>query len=186
MSDPMVIGLDLSLTCTGMCRSDGITTHLAQRASGDKRIAIWRRQLEKALNVRDWAAADIETSTLVVIEDIGTDMVNTGIALSKVHTVIENRVRLMRAMKVSPKQLKRFAVSNGNAAKERLHDAALDEGWDGPPRCTCCTARQKQWSSMDESDAWWLWALGRHWEGDPVVADTQARASVMRLLRGTA
>ena len=49
--------------------------------------------------------------------------------------------------------------------------AAMRAGWDASDH-----------STDDEADAWWLWALGRHLLGDPVVESTQYRQAIIDTL----
>lgn len=162
---PAVVGLDLSSSCTGVCWPDGSTQHITI-PSGTR---LW-----KAQEVRDRITPVVEGADFVVIEDLFTSnrpvQANAVIPLAYVHCQVEARLVALRLRfrRYSNGQIKKFATGSGNANKNQVMIAAQKNGWDPPNDAT-----------DDESDAWWMWALGRHLLGAPVVEPTTFRREIV-------
>lgn len=111
MRPPRVVGLDLSLTATGVASDSGTTRTIRPAASGDQRL------VEIAAETTRW----LRNPDLVVIEDV---VVRSPAAakLGMVHGAV--RTRLMRIavpyVLVPPATLKRFAAGKGNADKTAM------------------------------------------------------------------
>jgi len=108
-----------------------------------------------------------QPADLVVIEAIGTRHVQTAIAISYVHALVD--VQLLElglpTLKVAPNLVKKYATGKGNAQKDQMIISCVRSG--GDP------------DNNDEADAWWLWAIGRHLLGAPVVEETKYRADII-------
>lgn len=142
-----VVGLDLSLTATGLARHDGTSTLKAKAGLvGMARLAWLRGQL------MDFCAG----ADLVVVE--GYSM-GTARQQSHAHALGElggvARLALFEAgypyADVPPASLKRYATGKGNANKGQVLEAAskrsgLDFGGDN-----------------NRADAWWLRQMGMAW-----------------------
>lgn len=146
---PRVLGLDLSITATGVADADGHLATLHPRAPGDERL----RQLRDAIRL----AAGGCPPDLAVIEDLPTHARAAGIT-GMVHGVA--RSLLLDAgvpyALASPASLKKYATGRGNATKadmrmELYKRAGLD----------ICDDNQV--------DAYWLRAMGLHWLGHPQI-----------------
>lgn len=149
-----VLGVDLSLTATGLALPDGSTKILRSRLTGAERLREYRSLLAAELNllVHRWPL------DLVVVEDLPFGHNKSAGPLGMLHGVI--RVKLLdeglRTVLVTPATLKKFACGAGNANKEAVFAAAIRRlGYEG--------------ISHDEADALWLRAIGMHLLGDPVV-----------------
>ncbi|MGW3570172.1 hypothetical protein ACWDSL_40980 [Streptomyces sp. NPDC000941] len=162
-----VIGLDLSLTSTGVCLTNGSTCRVkTRRQDGDLRLTLIRDLVRAALReVRPH---------LAVIEDLPKHAKGAGIT-AMVHGVV--RAELVDAYVpyavVVPATLKSYACDHGSADKARMAAAAYlatgIEFFDDP--------------GGDQCDAWWLRAAGLDWYGHPLFALPQhqrARLSKVR------
>ena len=146
-----VLGLDLSLTSTGIAFPDGATCRIKTRAKdGDRRL----------IHIRDFirAALRAETPTLAVIEDLPRHAMGAGIT-AHVHGIVKAELldhQVPYAL-VVPATLKCYATDYGKATKARMAAAAyLAAGAEfvGDP-------------GGDQCDAWWLRAAGLDWYGQP-------------------
>lgn len=162
---PAVIGLDLSMTCVGICLPDGTTEHVRSNTSG----TLHDRATHLRDELRPWLAPGAD---LFVVEAIGTRFVQTAISMAYLHCMIDDVLNCERVVKVPPASLKRFATGRGNADKHMMTIAAIRSGW-----------TSDEGSTHDEADAWWLWALGRHVLAAPVVGDTAYRRAEIDKLR---
>ncbi len=112
MSAPNVVGLDLSITATGVAFGDVAQTWKLPSRLGDARL------LSIATAVGSIAVEDVD---LVVIEDLPTHAHGAGIT-GMVHGAV--RVALMKAnvpyVLVTPATLKKYATGRGNATKAEM------------------------------------------------------------------
>ncbi|MCX4615741.1 crossover junction endodeoxyribonuclease RuvC [Streptomyces mirabilis] len=161
-----VIGLDLSITSTGVCLPDGTTYRIKTRAKdGDRRL----------LHVRDDIADDLVACRpqLAVIEDLPTKMHATALKIiGKLHGVVVGALLDAEVpyAYVSPATLKRFATDKGNATKQQMADAAyLAAGAEFPGDLNA------KGDGGDMCDAWWLRAAGHDWCGLPQFTMPQAQ-----------
>ncbi|MFE0376217.1 hypothetical protein ACFW1M_11635 [Streptomyces inhibens] len=150
---PRIIGLDLSLTSTGVALPDGTTYRIKTRPQdGDHRLVIIRDNLRRMLATR----APVH---LAVVEDLPRNAMAAGVT-GMVQGIA--RCELSDAgvpvAYVVPATLKSYAADHGRADKARMADAAyLAAGiqfTDDP--------------GGDQCDAWWLRAAGHDWWGDPI------------------
>lgn len=176
MSDPRVVGLDLSLAETGLCRADGTTCHVTpiidrpvKRTSQTR----WKDIPIKAALIRDFCADELRDASLVVVEAPIVHHANAVEPIYMLHAIITLRLRHQPVVRVHPSTMKAYLTGNGRASKKEMHDAALQLGW-----------RSSDGAYNDnESDAFAAWLIGRHIEGDPVCEVTPARERIVGNLR---
>ncbi|MDT0306841.1 Holliday junction endonuclease [Streptomyces sp. DSM 44917] len=147
---PAVVGLDLSLTGTGIAQADGSTTTVRTRASaGDRRL------LTIALAVRD-AVSITDGVDLVVIEDLPKHAMAAGIT-GMVHGVA--RAVLLETgtpyVTVAPATLKAYATGKGSGDKTAMALAAFKRAG-------------AEFADDNQCDAWWLRAAGLDRLGAPL------------------
>jgi Holliday junction resolvasome RuvABC endonuclease subunit len=144
-----VIGLDLSLTATGICLPDGSThTIKTNPKDGDRRLLHIGHALANALS----PGAD-----LAVVEDLPIHAKSAGIT-GMVHGVA--RAVLLEAgipyALVSPATLKKFATGKGSGDKTPMAIAALKRAG-------------REFPDDNQCDAFWLRAAGLEWLGQAEV-----------------
>lgn len=164
---PIVVGLDLSLTATGVAYGDGSTTTLAapeaKRKKGEHRTLdldlarlVWLRD-----EIFDACLAPLtgRTADLVVVEDYAFSRGDSHAhGLGELGGIVRVAFleRAVPFVLVGPTALKMYATGRGNATKpdmrtERLKRTGVDE------------------RDPDQNDAWWLRAMGLHALGHPVL-----------------
>lgn len=149
MIAPRIIGLDASLTSTGVALPSGATVIWSPKERGVERLAEFRSLLEDVM-------FDID---LVVIEDYafsgrGAHSHELGELGGVIRLVLHDNGRPWVA--VLPNVLKKFATGSGVASKNEMLAAAIRRlGYDG--------------HSDDEADALWLRAAALDHYGYPVV-----------------
>lgn len=156
-----VIGLDLSLTSTGVALPDGTTYRIKTRAKdGDRRL----------LHIRDSIRDDLAEHRphLAVIEDLPTKMHATALKIiGKLHGIVVGE--LLDAgvpyAYVPPATLKQYACDKGNADKAQLAAAAY----------LAAGAEFVDDKGGDQADAWWLRAAGHDHYGQPLFSLPQAQ-----------
>lgn len=149
-----VIGLDLSITSTGVCLPDGTTYRIKTQArEGDRRL----------LHIRDSVADDLAEHRphLAVIEDLPTKMQATAVkGIGGVHGVV--KAALLDAgvpyALLAPATLKKYAADHGNADKARMAAAAY----------LAAGVEFADDKGGDQCDAWWLRAAGHDACGAPL------------------
>lgn len=148
----LIVGLDLSLTSTGVAWLDGTHQHAETFPTTNKDELGARLQ---AIKNRCWTAA--RSAELVVVEDVVATSRN-GATVAMVQGVI--RLALWQDKVphtfVPPATLKVFATGRGKADKgAMIAEAVRRLGYEG--------------SQADEADALWLAHLGAHLLGRPAV-----------------
>ena len=158
-----VVGLDLSLTSTGIAWIDGHATVVKPRTRGNARLVEIRRAVGEAVYGDDYA-------DLVVLEDFLESQPSSG-RVGLLHGVI--RVALFdlgRPMLfIPPTTLKVFATGRGGATKADMVEAAQsDVGYSG----------------FDDNcaDAIWLRQLGLHLAGQADVHRTEVHTRALAKL----
>lgn len=146
---PRVVGLDLSMTATGVCEADGKTWTARTRDAGDRRL------LELV------AAATVATrgADLVVIEEAPPGLKGPAIkAVHMVHGAVRTALLTQerRYMVVNPVVLKRFATGVASAGKPQMALALFKRFG-------------MELADDDQVDAWWLRAAGLQLLGAPLV-----------------
>ncbi|WP_113699160.1 Holliday junction endonuclease [Nonomuraea lactucae] len=155
MTAPRVIGLDLSLTATGIATWDGrpLSTIRTVTSDGDERL----RRIMVTVRANAYDYVRDEPIELAVIEDLPTHAHSAGIT-GMVHGAV--RIALMELKVpyalVPPATLKKFATGKGNATKPDMRMALY------------------QRAGLDirddnQVDAWWLRAAGLDALGHPLV-----------------
>ncbi|MFI9600366.1 crossover junction endodeoxyribonuclease RuvC [Streptomyces sp. NPDC052043] len=163
-----VIGLDLSITSTGVARIDGSTFRIRTRQKdGPRRLTV----------IRDVLAVEVaeQRPHLAVIEDLPMTTGRMSIAnlktIASLHGVVQ--AALVDAdvpwAYVTPKTLKKYATDNGSASKQDMTAAAfLADG-----------ATFDDDEGADQVDAWWLRAAAYDWLGLPLFTMPQAQRDAL-------
>lgn len=154
-----VIGLDLSLTSTGVALPDGSTFRIKTRQKdGDRRLLAIRGGIRSALAVH--------RPHLAVVEDLPVHAMAAG-RTGHVHGVV--KAELLDAgvpyALVVPATLKSYACDHGNADKARMAAAAY----------LAAGAEFADDKGGDQCDAWWLRAAGHDALGQPLFGMPQAQ-----------
>lgn len=152
-----VLGLDLSLTATGICLTDGVALTIKTRQKdGDRRLVVIADAL--ASMIGDGSSGD-----LAVIEDLPRHAMAAGIT-GMVHGVA--RAVLLRAgipyALVVPATLKAFATGKGSGGKTPMAMAAYKRAG-------------VEFGDDNQCDAWWLRMAGLDWYGQPEFDLPQAQ-----------
>ncbi len=142
-----VVGLDLSLTSTGICDADGNPSTVTGKASdGDNRLVTIGR-----------VVLDVSASAeLVVIEDLPRGAMGgsaTGMVQGVARFILRS-ANIPYAL-VPPATLKMYATGKGTADKVAMALAAYK-------------AAEVEFPNDDECDAWWLRAMGLDFAGEPL------------------
>lgn len=156
-----VMGLDLSITSTGVARVDGSTFRIKTRQKdGPRRLT----------HIRDLLAVEVaeQRPHLAVIEDLPTRMYARSLKpIAALHGVVQ--ALLIDAdvpwAYLAPSTLKSFACDHGAASKSDMQAAAhLADGVEFVDD-----------KGGDQADAWWLRAAGYDWSGRPLFTMPQAQ-----------
>jgi Holliday junction resolvasome RuvABC endonuclease subunit len=157
-----VIGLDLSLTATGIAFSDGSTTIIKTKAAdGDRRLSQIRSVVGLAVGGPLFMGSPTAVpANLVVIEDLPTHAKSAGIT-GMVHGVVRELLSDAGVpyARLAPATLKKYATGSGSADKTAMAIAALKRG----------NVEFADDKGGDQCDAWWLRAAGLDHLGHPVV-----------------
>ena len=146
---PRVVGLDLSITATGVAWCDGSLYTVKTRAEGDRRLIEIFHEVAIAVEGRSIA--------LVVIEDLPTHAKGAGIT-GMVHGAVRAGLMSMRVpyALITPASLKKYATGVGNCGKSAMAIAALKR-------------HGREIPDEDQCDAWWLRAAGLDHLGHPLA-----------------
>lgn len=161
MSEPRVVGLDLSLTATGIATPEG------QRTIGTK-----ARGCERLIELRDTIRKACELADLVAVEGYSFGSRNSHAhALGELGGVVRVALHVASVpfVEVPPSSLKKFATGKGNAGKEEVLASAIRRlGYEG--------------HDNNEADALWLRAMGMDALGCPLVAMPEShRAALVKV-----
>ncbi len=163
-----IMGLDLSMTCTGVCFPDDSTAVIKPRGKGYGRLL----SIEERLS----AAVRVARPDLAVVEDIRAGLKGDAAkVVPMVHAVAV--LVLGRAgvpyVWVNAKTLKLYATGYGGGSdKDFMALAALTRAGREFPGDT----------GGDQCDAWWLRAAGHAAYGEPVVRMPQHNLDALRLV----
>jgi len=142
--EPRVLGLDLSITSTGVCRPDGTTFLIVpKKVTGDARINF----------IRDAVRGELTGVDVAVVEDFPAML---QAAAAKAIGIVQGAVRsaLMDAgvpyAVVPPSTLKKYATDNGSCSKTDMALAAYKRG----------AVEFEKDPNGDRCDAWWLFVAG--------------------------
>ena len=144
---PRVLGLDLSITATGLCLPNGTTETIATNAKhGDRRlVTITDRIMRAVLSGIDLAA----------IEDLPTHARAAGITGMVHGSVRELLIRHdVPYAVITPATLKAYATGRGNADKTAMAIAALKRA-------------EREFADDNQCDAFWVRAAALDWCEQP-------------------
>lgn len=145
MKSPRVLGLDLSLTATGVAFPDGTTATWSQPLTGVARLAWFRQALTALLAGVGPYGHDLAADLVVIEGHAFNTKYGQPHALGELAGVVKLVLHDLDVtwLEIPPASLKRYATGKGNASKEAVLVAAvLRLGYEG--------------HSNDESDALWL------------------------------
>jgi crossover junction endodeoxyribonuclease RuvC len=151
-----VLGIDPSLTATGVALPDGTVATVAVKLSKGGRLK-HVRESDRLIAIRDRVACLLDDVDLVVVEGYSYGSGFQAHQLGELGGVL--RVLLTEAgvawVEVAPTRVKRYATGKGNAGKADMLLAA---------QCAGVAT-----TDHNAADAWWLRAVGVHaLTGDPV------------------
>lgn len=134
-----IVGLDLSLTATGICDEYRGARVYKSKHRGCARLA----------DLRDHIYTIVDDDRLVVLEGYSYASANQAHQLGELGGVIRLAITETGApyVDVPPSTLKKFATGKGNANKAAMGLAAARAGYDGP-------------GDDNAIDAWWLMQMG--------------------------
>lgn len=142
-----IVGLDLSMTATGIAGADRVTFTVKTKATGDRRLVV----------IAQAAVVSAAGCDLAVIEDLPTHAKSAGIT-GMVHGAV--RTALITAgipyVLITPASVKKFATGRGNAGKPDMAVAAFKRAG-------------LEFGDDNQVDAWWLRAMGLEQYGQPCV-----------------
>ncbi|HEY3559719.1 MAG TPA: hypothetical protein VGL05_19755 [Kribbella sp.] len=150
-----VIGIDPSLTATGLAWADGSTSTIKypKYVTGDHRLAF----IAEIVNQVGFTPMSGSRVDLAVVEDLPTHAHGAGIT-GMVQGVI--RMQLIRDgiqyLTIPAATLKKYATGKGNATKPDM-------------RMEMYKRTGIDLKDDNQVDAWWLRALGHELLGEPVV-----------------
>lgn len=154
-----VVGLDLSITATGVAWADGTTYVVKSRSAGDRRLLDIVGEVATAIEGRD--------IDLVVIEDLPTHAKAAGIT-GMVHGAVRTWLideGIPYAL-ITPATLKKYATGSGNAGKPQMAVAAFKR-------------LGRELSDDNQVDALWLRAAGLDHLGDAPAAMPAAQRAAL-------
>lgn len=158
MSTTTIVGLDLSLTATGIATDTTTTTIKPKSLAGPERLTwITERMLEH-----------LPIKVLVVLEGYAYGRNNQAHQLGELGGVIRTMLWNLHVpyVVVPPATLKKYATGKGNAGKEEVLAAAIRRlGYEG--------------HDNNEADALWLRAMGCAAYGQPLTDMPKASDSVV-------
>lgn len=147
-----VVGLDLSLTSSGVAPSDGSTYRIKTNAK--------QTLPDRLRTIADRVCFEISNNTLTLIEEVPSHAAFSITALAKVHGAVLYKIGNSPMLYATPPVLKKYATGKGNANK----DAVLAEA---------IRRFNFQGTSNDEADAFILMNMGMDLLGTPLVAVPQ-------------
>ena len=163
-----VIGLDLSITSTGVARVDGSTFRIRTRQKdGPRRLTV----------IRDVLTVEVaeQRPQLAVIEDLPMNAGRMSLTNLKNMACLHGVVQALLVdagvpwAYVNTKTLKKYACDDGGASKHDMTAAAfLADG-----------ATFENDEGADQVDAWWLRAAAYDWLGLPLFTLPEAQREAL-------
>ena len=151
-----VIGLDLSLTSTGVCKANAVQGTMSHIIRTTNRLS----RYERLAKIRDSVLDTVGDAGLVVVEELPSHGPNnaTIVRLGELHGVIGTALHewSVPVARVAVSSLKKYATGKGNAKKTDLRMAALKRFG-------------IEFDSDDECDAFFLAMMGLESFGIPVL-----------------
>jgi crossover junction endodeoxyribonuclease RuvC len=146
-SDPSarVIGLDLSLTSTGVSDGHRWADRVVPKSNGLERLRV----------IRETVRSHVQGADLVVVEGLAFAGFDGERALAGLWWIIRERLDAwgLPVAVVTPQQLKKYATGVGTSGKDQVLAAVINR-WTGV-----------EVRGNDEADALVLAAMGRDWLG---------------------
>ena len=174
MSAHLVVGLDLSITATGICDVDGNTFTVGGKAElGDKRLRIIASAVTEATQPQEVIGCGFMPVTLVVIEALAAGhSKGNGSAAAEVMGAAKSLLLSIGTpyVLVPPATLKKFATGRGNATKPDMAVAAYKRG------------DEIEFADDNQCDAWWLRAAGLDALGHPLFPMPQAQRDALNVV----
>ena len=167
-----VVGLDISMTCTGVVAADGTPSSVKPRSSGmPSRLDEIVRGVIDAL--RRGGGADVAAVEGYNPGGVqGVTMAKLGAARELVCWALWRDDILVAD--IPPSSLKLYATGKGNATKEQVLEAAVGDSPNG-----------KEPQNFDEGDALWLRQMGLAWfeplHPDIVEVSAEQHAALHRI-----
>lgn len=161
----LVIGIDPSLTATGVADVHGETTTVRADTVGDERLVQIVDAIHEAIHPAG-AYSPLRVD-LAVLEDLPTHGHGAG-KTGMAQGVIRHQLQIAQIPYVSvpPATLKKYATGRGNATKADMRMALYQRaGLDV--------------RDDNQVDAWWLRALGLHVLGEPLLALPQSHTDAL-------
>lgn len=158
-----IIGIDPSITATGICDDQGNLTVAGGPAHmGDLRLPVIADAVQQAV--------ERSLAQLAVIEDLPFNAHSAGVS-GMVQGVIRARLIALKVpyVLVVPSTLKKFATGNGNANKSDMRMAMFQRSG-------------QDVRSDDQVDAWWLWVAGRQAMGEAIVQMPAAQVKALEVV----
>jgi Holliday junction resolvasome RuvABC endonuclease subunit len=158
-----VVGLDLSMTATGICEADGTTrtVRFTSDTAGDARL----------VHIAGTAGVACIGADLVVIEDLPTHAMAAGIT-GMVHGAV--RADLISEgvpyVLITPATLKKYATGRGNAGKPEMAVALFKRFG-------------LELTDDNQVDAFWLRAAGHDLLGQPLVQMPLLQVAALDVVR---
>lgn len=154
---PSVLGLDLSLTATGVAWPNGASSIMAppKKMTGVERLAWFRYVIGESL--------ENPRPDLVVVEGYSFGTPNNAHHAGELGGVVQLALydANVAYVLIAPGSLKKFATGKGNANKDAMLVAAVRAGYQG--------------NDNNEADAWWLRQMGLYHCREADVARTAYR-----------
>jgi len=156
-----VVGLDLSLTSTGVAITDGAllsTSLIRTKATGVERLMGIRRLVYQFVNGAE----------LVVMEGYAFNRGNQAHQIGELGGVVKVMLHEegIPVVLVPPARLKMYATGKGNARKEHVLVSAVSRF-------------SRTFDTTDEAEAWWLMAMALDHYGEPVIPMPKANREVL-------
>ncbi len=143
-----VIGLDLSITATGVADPDGKTSTIKPGSTGDRRL----------VEIRDTVGVAATGCDLVVIEDLPPIRAHALSILGMVHGAVRTTLLIWEIpyVLVPPGSVKKYATGKGTATKPDMRMALFQRA-------------DLDLRDDNQVDAWWLRAMALDHYGQPVM-----------------